>query len=294
VAENAESAGKERRKAVVVTGVSTGIGYDIARDLVEHGYQVFGSVRKQADADRLHEELGEGFTPLLFDVTDVEAIEAAADVVEEYIGEENLFGLVNNAGLAVAGPLMHLELDELRRQFEVNVFGVVAVTQAFLPLLGAWKEAPYLRGRIVNMGSVSGYTVYPFMGPYAASKHALEAISHSLRRELQLYGIDVLVVVPGSVRTPLWDKAEHLDAEQYADTDYIEMLRRMQKTVVAVGREGMPVEMVSRTVRVALEARKPKTHYVLANNWLFGWILPRLISPRWLDRIVGRQWGLAR
>ena len=117
---------------------------------------------------------------------------------------------------------------------------------------------------------------------------------YGLRRELQFYGIDVLVVVPGSVRTPLWDRADQLDAEQYADTDYVEMLRRMQKTVVAVGREGMPVETVSRTVRVALEARKPKTHYVLANNWLFGWILPRLISPRWLDRIVGRQWGLAR
>jgi NAD(P)-dependent dehydrogenase (short-subunit alcohol dehydrogenase family) len=282
------------KKAVVVTGVSSGIGYATARELIDRGYQLFGSVRKQEDADRLTAEWGEGFTPLIFDVTDEAAIETAADQVEEYIGEGNLAGLVNNAGIAVAGPMMYVALDDLRRQFETNVIGVVAVTQAFLPLLGAWKEAPHPRGRIVNISSVSGHTAYPFMGPYAASKFALEALSDSLRRELQLYDIDVILIVPGTVKTPNWDKAEQIDVEQYADTDYVEILKRMQQTVIEVGRQGMPVEKVSRTVRLALETRRPQVRYVLANNWLFGWMLPRWMPARWLDRIVGRQWGLAR
>jgi NAD(P)-dependent dehydrogenase (short-subunit alcohol dehydrogenase family) len=282
------------RKAVVVTGVSSGIGYATARELIDHGYQLFGSVRKQEDADRLAAEWGEAFTPLLFDVTDEAAIETAADQVEEYIGEGNLAGLVNNAGIAVAGPLMYVTIDEIRRQFEANVFGVTAVTQAFLPLLGAWKEAPRPRGRIINISSVSGHTAYPFMGPYAASKSAMEAMSNSLRRELLLYDIDVILIVPGTVKTPIWDKADQIDVEQYADTDYIDILKRMQQTVTEVGRQGMPVEKVSRTVRLALETPRPKVRYVLANSWLYGWMLPRWMPARWLDRIVARQWGLAR
>jgi NAD(P)-dependent dehydrogenase (short-subunit alcohol dehydrogenase family) len=147
--------GMDRPKYVVITGASTGIGYDGARYLIERGWHVFGSVRKQADAERVLAELGERFTPLFFDVTDEEAIKTAAQQVAETVGDVGLWGLVNNAGIAVPGPLMHLPLDEFRRQLEVNVTGQLAVTQAFLPLLGARKEAPRPPGRIVNIISVT-------------------------------------------------------------------------------------------------------------------------------------------
>lgn len=177
----------------------------------------------------MQEALGESFTPLLFDVTDAPAIQAAVEQVRTALGEEdNLVGLVNNAGVAVAGPLMHLPVAELRQQFEVNLFGLVAVTQAFLPLLGARPDTTVMPGRIINLSSVSGRIAYPFMGPYAASKHALEGLSDSLRHEL-IYGIDVILIEPGSVRTPIWDKAEQLDINRYANTDYVADLREDAK-----------------------------------------------------------------
>ena len=163
-------------KSVVITGVSTGIGYGCAADLCRRGYRVFGSVRTAGDAERLQRELGNAFTPLVFDVTDAGAVKEAAAQVKSAVGNEGLSGLVNNAGISKPGPLATLPPDDVRQHFEVNVMGVVHAVQAFLPLLRRAK------GRIVNISSVSGRIAYPFMGPYAASKHALEALSDSLRR----------------------------------------------------------------------------------------------------------------
>ncbi len=283
------------RKYVVVTGVSSGIGRATLAELTAHGYHVFGSVRTQAIADRLSQEYGAAFTPLLFDVTDEDAVDAAAEQVAEVVGDEGLVGLVNNAGIAVGGPLLYLPLEEMRRQFEVNLFGVMNVIQAFAPLLGAEAESPHPPGRIINLSSASGHTAYPFLGPYAASKFALEGFSDSLRRELQLFGIDVIVIIPGAVRTPIWDKALALTEEDdYSDTEYAEIVPRVRETLARLGQEGMPPERVSRTIRQALESPRPKTRYVVANNWLLGWILPRWLPDRWLDRLVARQWGLGR
>jgi len=279
-------------KHVVITGTSSGIGYDAARELVAQGYHVFGSVRKAADGERVRRQLGEQFTPLLFDVTEHEAVKAAAAQVKEVIGDRGLAGLVNNAGMAVPGPLMHLPLDDFRYQLEVNVVGTLAVTQAFLPLLGARKDMPHAPGRIVNISSVSGRIAYPFIGPYAASKHALEAMSDALRRELMIYGIDVIVVAPGSVQTPIWDKAGELDAGLYANTDYGSILQKMQKVFVRQGQTGIPVEKVSQIILKALESEWPKTRYVLARKWFTGWFLPRWLPDRRLDRIIARRLGL--
>jgi len=281
-------------KYVVITGASTGIGYAAAQELIQHDYHVFGSVRKTSDAERLQQALGENFTPLLFDVTDIDAIDAAADQVETVIGTDNLVGLINNAGIAVAGPLMHLPLAELRQQFEVNLFGLLAVTQAFLPLLGASHDAAEPRGRIINISSVGGRIAYPFLGPYAASKHALEGLSDSLRRELLLYGIDVIVIEPGSVRTPIWDKAEQIDTEQYADTDYATMAIKMQKTMTDLGRQGLPPERISAVIRQALESPRPKPRYVIANNFFIGWLLPQWLPTRWFDGMLGRSFELRK
>jgi NAD(P)-dependent dehydrogenase (short-subunit alcohol dehydrogenase family) len=284
----------ERPKYVVITGVSTGIGYDGARYLVEKGWHVFGSVRKQADAERVQAELGEGFTPLLFDVTDEGAIKTAAEQVAEAVGDNGLWGLVNNAGIAVPGPLMHLPLDEFRHQLEVNVTGQLAVTQAFLPLLGAKKDVSFPPGRIVNISSVSGRIAYPFMGPYAASKHALEALSDALRRELLIYGIDVIVIEPASIRTPIWDKAGELDASRYTNTGYASMLGPIQKTIVRQGQTGIPVERVSQVIWEALTKERPKSRYVIPRKWLSGWIIPRWLPDRMFDNIVAKRLGIER
>lgn len=281
-------------KYVVVTGASTGIGYDAARYLIARGCHVFGSVRKVADGQRAQAELGEQFTPLLFDVTDERAVETAVSQVSQRIGSSGLAGLVNNAGIAVAGPLMHISLDEFKHQFNVNLFGLLDVTQKFLPLLGAVANPGHPPGRIVNISSVSGKIVYPFLGPYAASKHALEALSDALRRELLIYGIDVIVIEPGSVQTPIWDKAQELDTTKYEQTDYKNLLDGMKKVFVSQGKTGIPVETVSETIYYALTAERPKTRYVLARKLLSGWLLPRYLPDRRLDRIFAKRLGIRK
>lgn len=282
------------RRAVVVTGASTGIGRACAQALIDRGFRVFGSVRKEADAEALRDALGEHLTPLRFDVTDRAAIDAAASTVAEAIGETTLAGLVNNAGVAVPGPIMHLDVDELRTQFDINVFGLVSVTQAFLPLLGARRRAPGPPGRIVNISSISGKLVVPFLGAYAGSKHAVEAISDAMRRELRLYGIDVIVVEPGAIQTPIWDKAEAEDVSRYDHTDYAELLARFQKAMVEQGRRGLPVSRVTDVVVEALTATRPKARVPIPNHQLMGWHLPRLMPDRVMDQMVAKQLGLHR
>jgi len=279
-------------KSVVITGVSTGIGHDAARYLLAHEYRVWGSVRRQADADRLQAAFGPHFTPLLFDVTDEAAIKTAADQVAAQLDGRGLTGLVNNAGIAVSGPLMHVPLDKFRQQLEINLVGALAVTQAFLPLLGAQQNPGYPPGRIINISSVSGSIVYPFFGPYASSKHGLEVISHAFRRELRPYGIDVIIIAPGSVRTPIWDKAEAEELGQYADTDYAPILLKLQERLVRLGKAGIPVEVVSRTIHQALAVPRPKARYVLARNFWIGWLLPRWLPSRWFDKIVAQRMGI--
>src|SRR5919112_1052610 len=180
---------------VLITGASTGIGHATAKRMLAYGWEVFAAARKDEDLERLR---GEGFTPIKLDVTDPETIAAA----REELDERGLRGLVNNAGVAVSGPIEFIPLDELRRQLEVNLVGQVAVIQAFLPNI---REAT---GRIVNISSIGGRIALPMVGPYAASKHALEAVSDSLRRELRPWGIHVSLIEPGGVTTPIWEKGK--------------------------------------------------------------------------------------
>lgn len=287
--------GEDTLPAVVITGVSSGIGYATAKELVTYGYQVFGSVRNAEDAERVRADLGVAFHPLILDVTDAESLQAAVQEVTEFMERDYLVGLINNAGIAVAGPLMHIDLDDLRRQLDVNVIGMVATTQAFLPLLGARPNPPERPGRIVNISSVSGHTIYPFLAPYAASKHAVEALSEGLRRELMLYGIDVIVMVLGAVQTPLWERPEHQALlDRFAATDYAESTAKMYAMASRLGREGMPVEKVALAIRLALESSSPKLRYVVANNWWLGWLLPRWLPTRLMDWAIAKQLGLTR
>ena len=272
------------KQNVVITGASTGIGYSAAKIFIENGCRVFGSVRKEADGEKLSRELGDDFIPLFFDVTNHSAIESEAKKVEEIIKKEGLACLINNAGIAVTGPLMHLSIDELKKQFEVNVFGLMAVTQAFLPMLGAKKNYALPKGKIINISSVAGQTSMPFMGPYCGSKHALEGISNSLRRELLLYGIDVVIVAPGPVKTPIWEKGiiKEVSAE-ILNSDYAPMLSRLTHEYKKEEKQAMEVDDLSREIYKIFKAKRPKTHYLFRNNKFTKWILPRYFLP---DRVI--------
>lgn len=276
---------------IVVTGVSTGIGWAITKSLSQHGFHVFGSVRKQADADRLAREFGAAFTPLLFDVTDEAAVHAAARLVRQRLNGQTLAGLVNNAGVAVPGPLLHLPIAELRQQLEINVTGQVIVTQAFAPLLGADRSLQGKPGRIVNISSVAGKMAMPFVGPYAMSKHALEAFSESLRRELLLYGIDVIIIGPGSIVTPIWEKAEKLDITPFLQTDYGNVMGKFRTFMVERGKHGLPAEQMGELVLHVLTTVKPKVRYPIVPQKFKNWTLPRLLPKRMFDNFIAKQLG---
>jgi NAD(P)-dependent dehydrogenase (short-subunit alcohol dehydrogenase family) len=278
-------------QSVVVTGVSTGIGWGVLKVLIGRGYRVFGSVRKAQDAERLTREFGEAFVPLLFDITDEAGVRNAAQQVREQLHGRALFGLVNNAGVAVPAPLMHQPIEDFRKQMEINLIGQLIVTQAFLPLLGTDRSLKGNPGRIINMSSVSGKRGYPFLGAYAASKFALEGFSESLRRELMLYGIDVIIVGPGSVATPIWDKAEGLDISIYGDTEYAEAIRRIYKYMIEDGRNGYPPEKVGEVVLHALTTPKPRVRYAVVPGNPIRQFIQRLLPRRVIDRIIARNLG---
>ncbi|MFQ5746340.1 MAG: SDR family oxidoreductase [Gemmatimonadota bacterium] len=269
----------KREDTVVITGASTGIGAASAALLVERGYRVFGSVRRDEDEAALRER---GATPIRMDVTDLESIQRAAAAVADSLDGEGLVGLVNNAGVPGGGPLELLPLSELRRVLEVNTIGVLAVTQAFLPLL---RRAG---GRIVNVSSVSGRVAMPFMGPYAASKFALEALSDCLRRELAQAGIRVIVLEPGPVETPIWEKAASLDTGHYAESEYGPPLERLLRQATAEGGR-LPVETIASAVLDALTRRRPPTRVLLVPGSRLMARLARLLPDRWLDGIVARR-----
>lgn len=280
-------------KSVVVTGASTGIGWGCAKILVKKGFRVFGSVRKQADADRLSKEFGKNFTPLLFDVTDAAAVRKGAEQVAAALGNETLSGLVNNAGIAIAGPLLYLDVDEFRQQLEVNLTGQLIAIQAFAPLLGADTSRKGKPGRIVNITSVGGRTANPFMGPYNASKFGFEGLSESLRRELMLFGIDVIVVAPGAVATPIWDKADQVDVSRYANTPYAEALNKVRAFMLSMGRNGFPPEKIGTAVWKALTLARPKVHYTVTPDRMQNFMVTTL-PKRMVDNIVAGRLGLKK
>jgi len=278
-------------RSVVITGVSTGIGHATAAELCRRGYRVFGSVRNEGEADWLLNEWGALFTPLDFDVTDAGAVGAAAARVKDAIGDDVLCGLVNNAGISIPGPLSVQPPEVVRQHFEVNVLGVVHAVQAFLPLLRRPKGSSARPGRIVNISSVSGRIAYPFMGSYAASKHALEALSDSLRRELLIYGVDVIVIQPGAIDTPIWDKAAPIRSA-YRETDYGTVLQGID--LHATRRSALPVAAVTRRIVDALEHRRPRTRYAVPDRLIKYWLGPRVLPDRWLDRIIARMLDLGK
>lgn len=280
-------------KSAVITGASTGIGFATARELIDQGFRVFGSVRSDADAKRVQLEFGAGFTPLLFDVTDEKAVLAGAAEVRPMLHGEKLTGLVNNAGISVPGPLLELSVDKIRKQLEVNVIGQLIVTQAFAPLLGTDPALKGEPGRIVMISSVAGKSALPFGGPYAASKHALEGLSESLRRELMVFGIDVVVIGPGPIKTPIREKGAKADFSKYENTPYLEPLKRARAMMQARGMAGYPPERVAKLVHHVLTAPRPRVRYQITPDWLMRGVL-RALPKRLVDRLIAGRLALTR
>jgi len=279
-------AGRSADRYVLVTGASTGIGAATVRALADRGFQVFAAVRKPDDARTVREHQPARIHLVRLDVTDEQSIREAFTVVQSAVSDRGLYGLVNNAGIAVGGPLECLPISELRRQLEVNVIGPAAVTQAFLPLL---RQAT---GRVVNMSSISGRVALPFVGPYAASKFALRAMSDALRAELKPWGIEVVMIEPGQIATPIWEKGVVDCERQQADWTpegrerYGAMLTELLNGVRNI--KGLPPKRVAEAVVRALTATRPKTTYAVGRDArVLRWI--GRLPARWRDALVTRS-----
>ena len=279
-------------QAVLVTGASTGIGRAIALHLDSLGFRVFAGVRKTEDGLRLAEQASPRFLPLRLDITDQDQVSRAAAEITEALGEGGLHGLVCNAGIAVAAPVEFVPLSRMREQFEVNVFGHVSVIQAFLPLLRETK------GRIVLTSSLGGRLAQPMLSPYCASKHALEAIGDALRLELKPWGMEVSLIEPGAVRTPIWDKGASAAQRMMNEMpkDVLQLYGVAIKTVRALaareGERGINPHKVAVATAHALTSAHPKTRYVIGRDAQIGIMLRNMLPDRMRDRMMMRMFKI--
>lgn len=281
-------------KTVVITGASTGIGRSAAEHLAKQGWQVFAGVRKAKDGKVF--EGSDGFIiPIILDVTKPEQLETAVETVSQALDGQTLNGLVNNAGIANMGPLALQPLDQFKAHFDVNVFGLLAASQAFLPLLGTDEVRTGEPGRIVNITSVGGKLASPFLGAYTATKHAVESITDSLRRELVLFGIDAIAVGPGAVRTPIWDKAETLNSDNpYGKSPWANSIDKFSERMLQGGKTGLEPIVVAKAIERALNDAKPKARYAPVPDKLTNFTLPLLLPKRTVDNFFWKAFGLKR
>lgn len=281
-------------KAVLVTGASSGIGRAAALGLDRLGFTVFASVRKERDVEDLRAQASPRLTPVFMDVTEPRTIAEAEAKIRQAVGTSGLWGLVNNAGISFRAPIELVPLEDLRRLFEVNVFGHLAVTQAFLPLI---RQA---RGRIVMISSITALIVTPYHGPYSAGKACLNAFADALRLEMRPFGVGVATLIIGGVRTPIWDKIEDLTAavaaKSPADTArlYAENQRKALAFFVKRGKSSRPPEQIIRPIVRALTARRPRATYFVGYGARFYGMLDKLLSGRVRDWVILRSLGLTK
>lgn len=281
-------------KYILITGVSSGIGKSASEAFIKKGYHVFGSVRDENSGARIASSLGKNFTPILFDIADETAVRNAVIQVKEKLGENGLTALINNAGIAVAGALSELPVSEFRKQIDVNLIGTFSVIKNFLPLLGTDKKASFPPGRIINISSLSGKRTVPFLGAYSVSKFGVEALTDGLRRELMLYGIDVIGILPGSVNTSLIGKMEDQIDLTPKDSDYAPMLLKFKELNEKKVKGGVPIEKVVAAIVDAVENPNPKTRYVLRTSFLLDFLIPNLLPVRLFDKIIASKLGIIK
>ena len=275
---------------IMITGVSSGIGYELVRFFLDKGDVVFGSVRSSADRERLEKEFGERFHVLQFDVTDRDAINAAAEYVQQTLNGKLLTALVNNAGMALAGPLQLIDDDRFEHQIRVNVIGLRYVINAFLPALGASKDRPTDQspGKIINMSSISGILNSPINGSYSIAKHAMESIGEVYRRELTMYGIDVVSIQPGPIQSRIWEKNIG-SMDEFAGSDYAPMIQRVDEIMQQARKAALPATVIAKLVDRIIKSPKPKTAYIVHTRTWPVYILSHLLPARLVDRLIQRQ-----
>ncbi len=281
-------------KSVVITGTSTGIGYQTSKTLIASGYRVFGSVRTNEDADRVAMELGKNFIPLVFDVTDEQAVKESVNKVSALLDNQTLAGLINNAGIAVFGAVQNLTAEEFKHQFDVNLLGVFHCTQAYMDLLGADKDRHGAPGKIINISSISGELAMPFMSAYNMSKFGLEGFSEALRRELMIFGIDVVVVAPGPIQTPIWSKVDKVSmVKRYDNSAYRKVSSKMIRFAEALEKKGVSSEVVANRILSILTDSKSKTRYRIDVQWFQNTFLS-LLPKRTSDKMIAKQMNIIK
>lgn len=273
---------------ILISGASTGIGKATAIDLAGHGHTVWAGVRSQSSFDELSRLNVRGLQPIILDVCSEKSIIAAVGRIQKESGL--LHALINNAGIGVGGPIEAVPLNKWREQFETNVFGVVRLTQECLPLLRQSK------GRIVNISSIAGRVASPFLGPYAASKFALEALSDSLRRELKPFGIKVSLIEPGPIKTPIWKKSlasSQLSQGKEFDPEilaiYEQPLKKFSAEIEKAAQNAAPVELVVNVIRHAISSPKPRLRYPVGPGIAAAWWLTRFMPDKWTDRLMSKR-----
>ena len=282
---------KNHYKSVLISGASTGIGRACALELDRKGWRVFAGYRKDADAESLKQDASEHLVPVRLDVTDSESIAESVSLVKGAIGEYGLDALMNNAGVAVGGPVEFITRDQWRQQFEINVFGAVELTQLCLPMLRITK------GRIVNISSIAGRSSMPFTAPYCSSKYALEALSDSLRLELRPWGIQTILIEPGAIETPIWGKATEQTQKMEVEVDspamslYGNALKQFNQVLVIASKRAAPVDLVVQAVKKALEDDPPRDRYVVGNDAKLRLFL-KLFPTRFQDWVLAKNIGL--
>lgn len=267
---------------VVVTGVSSGIGRTLVERLINDGYDVFGSVRNEEDANALAEQFGRKFRPLVFDVREREKVKQAAEFVKSQLNGHVLRGLVNNAGVAAFGPIECLHDDAFDASIDINLIGVRTVTNAFLPLLRATDSVT--PGKIINISSLSGIVNTPMNGAYCVSKHALESLADIYRRELLPAGIDVVSVRSGPIRSEIWNKAR-AESDTYDDVAYQQMAKKVRRIMARAEKDALPASAIADTVIDIFAGRKKRVAYHLSKGaWISRFLA--VLPARWADRLI--------
>lgn len=269
----------------VITGISSGIGLDATRMLIENGFHVFGTVRKVSDKQALLKQFPEHLDIIMMDVTEDEAIDSGMKYVQEQIGDSSINVLINNAGVAVPGPLMYMTDEEFFHQINVNVLAVRKLTNAFLPMLGFQEDFPHPPGKIINISSVSGLFNNPFNGAYSISKHALESMNDVYRRELLKFGIDVIAIEPGPIKTKIWNKNIG-GLDKYKDSLYGDLLKNADRMIKQAEAGALPVKHISNLILKILKSNKPKTRYMVHRKPLLFKIFSKWLPDRMQDRLV--------
>ena len=281
-------------KSVVITGTSTGIGYATSKLFIEQNYHVFGSVRNNIDAERVSSELGVNFTPLIFDVTNESSVKESVKIVEKHLSGQKLSGLINNAGLGVIGTIQSLTAEQFKYQFDVNLLGVFHCCQAYLNLLGADRSLSGNPGKIINISSISGEIGMPFMSAYNMSKFGLEGFSEGIRRELLMYGIDVVVIAPGPVKTPIWGKINKKEEiKRYDNSDYRESLSKAMKMTEKMEQVGVEPRVIAERALSIIDNTKSSTRYRIDPTRIQN-ILLQLFPKRMADKMIAKRMGILK